>query len=62
MSENERRLISENEALKAAVEQLLARVADLEARLNQNSGNSSKPPSSDMGRKREPPVEPISAG
>lgn len=58
MSGNERRLISENEALKVAVEQLLARVADLEARLNQNSGNSSKPPSSDIGRKREPPVAP----
>jgi transposase len=58
MSENERRLISENKALKAAVEQLLARVADLEARLNQDSGNSSKPPSSDLGRKRKPPVAP----
>ena len=44
MSENEERLISENEALKAALEQLLVRVADLEARLKQNSGNSSKPP------------------
>jgi transposase len=58
MSETERRLISENEALKAAVEQLLARVAELEARLNQNSGNSSKPPSSDAGRKRKPPAAP----
>lgn len=58
MTENERRLISENEALKAALEQLLARVADLEARLSQNSGNSSKPPSSDMGWKRKPPVAP----
>lgn len=39
MSENERRLISESEALKSALEQLLARVAELEARLK-NSGNS----------------------
>jgi transposase len=49
MSENDRRLISENQALKAVVEQLLERVAELESRLNQNSGNSSKPPSSDTG-------------
>jgi transposase len=35
------------EQLMAKVEMLTARVADLEARLNQNSGNSSKPPSSD---------------
>lgn len=58
MSENERRLVSENEALKSALEQLLARVAELEARLKQNSGNSSKPPSSDLGRKRKPPTAP----
>jgi len=58
MNENEQRLIAENQALKAMVEQLLARVAELEARLNQNSGNSSKPPSSDMGRKAKPPVGP----
>lgn len=52
------RLRAENKALKAMVEQLLARVAELEARLNQNSGNSSKPPSSDMGRKPKPPSAP----
>ncbi len=52
MSENERRLISENEALKAEAERLLTRVSDLKARLNRNWGNNSKPPNSDMGRKR----------
>jgi len=34
-------------AVRAVVVALLARIADLEARLNQHSGNSSKPPSSD---------------
>jgi transposase len=44
-----RSLLAENAALKA-------RVADLEARLNQNSTNSSKPPSADPpGVKRAPP-------
>jgi transposase len=33
--------------LKAKLEAALARIADLEAKLNQNSSNSSKPPSSD---------------
>lgn len=33
----------------------LSRISDLEARLKMNSNNSSKPPSSDMGRKRRPP-------
>lgn len=33
--------------LKALVEKLLAKIADLEARLGMNSSNSSKPPSSD---------------
>jgi transposase len=55
-------VIQLREALAAA----LARIAQLEkengelrARLGQNSGNSSKPPSSDMGgRKRRPPMEP----
>lgn len=47
-------LLSENAALKealvrveAALAQAMARIAELEARLNQNSSNSSKPPSSD---------------
>jgi len=44
-----RRLLAENAALKA-------RVADLEAKLNQNSSNSSRPPSADPpGVKRAPP-------
>lgn len=40
-------LVAENQRLQAQVTHLQARVADLEARLNQHSGNSSKPPSSD---------------
>ena len=39
--------------LEARVEELVARVAELEKRLNMNSSNSSKPPSSD-GLKRKP--------
>jgi transposase len=52
------RLRAENAELKALVVKLLARIDELEAQLKQNSGNSSKPPSSDLGRKRKPPVEP----
>lgn len=59
------RLQAENGELKVMlakllerVDGLLARIDDLEARVKQDSGNSSKPPSSDMGRKRKPPVEP----
>jgi transposase len=52
------RLRKENAELKALVSKLLARIDELEARLKQNSGNSSRPPSSDLGRKRIPPVEP----
>ena len=48
----------ENTELKSLVTKLLGRLDDLEARLKQNSGNTSKPPSSDLGRKRKPPVEP----
>ena len=52
-------LSTENAELKALVAKLLARVEALEAQLRQNSGNSSKPPSSDLGgRKRKPPVDP----
>ena len=36
----------------------MLRHAELEAMVKQNSGNSSKPPSSDLGRKRKPAVEP----
>ena len=40
-------LVAENQRLQEQVAHLQARMADLEARLNQHSGNSSKPPSSD---------------
>jgi transposase len=40
-------LLEENRTLKAQVAELLARVAELEAKLGMNSRNSSKPPSSD---------------
>ena len=41
------------------IEGLESRIAELEARLNQDSTNSSKPPSSDpIGAKRKPPVPP----
>lgn len=44
---------------QAVVRLLLARIADLEARLRQNSTNSSKPPSSDgLHRKPAPPRPP----
>jgi transposase len=43
----------------AVIETLENRIAELEARLNQNSTNSSKPPSSDpIGVKRRPPDPP----
>jgi transposase len=46
-------------AMRQRVEQLEARVHDLEARLKLNSTNSSKPPSSDpIGLKRKPPAPP----
>jgi len=41
-------LLEENAKLRALVEQLMKRVADLEAQLKKNSKNSSKPPSSDQ--------------
>ena len=47
----------ENEALKAQVAALLERVAKLEAELaaaRKNSGNSSKPPSSDIAKPPRP--------
>jgi hypothetical protein len=40
-------LLEENRVLKELVAALTAKIAELEARLNKNSGNSSKPPSSD---------------
>jgi transposase len=48
-------------AILAVIASLENRIADLEARLNQNSTNSSKPPSSDppaVKVKRRPPVPP----
>src|ERR1700759_835328 len=46
-------------ALRQRVDELEARLGDLEARLKLNSTNSSKPPSSDpIGMKRRPPAPP----
>jgi transposase len=46
-------------AMRQRVDELEARVGDLEARLKLNSTNSSKPPSSDpIGIKRKPPAPP----
>lgn len=41
------RLLAENQALREEVIRLRARIEELEARLNKNSSNSNKPPSSD---------------
>lgn len=46
------------EQLMAKVEALTAKVAELEARLNQNSSNSSKPPSTDPPGAPRPPKKP----
>ena len=47
------------ESLRCRIAELDQRVADLEARLQLNSTNSSKPPSSDpIGLKRKPPTPP----
>lgn len=56
-------LLSIIEHQQKQIDTLTSRVADLEARLNQNSGNSSRPPSSD-GIKRKPgiPKEPKGHG
>jgi transposase len=49
-------ILAENARLRQENAELRARVADLEAKLNQNSTNSSKPPSADPpGVKRAPP-------
>jgi transposase len=46
-------------AMRQRVDELETRVGDLEARLQLNSTNSSKPPSSDpIGMKRKPPASP----
>jgi transposase len=49
------RLEAENGPLKQELWELKQRFAALEARLNQNSGNSSKPPSSDPPSVKLPP-------
>jgi len=56
-------LLSIIEHQQKQIDELTSRVAYLEARLNQNSGNSSRPPSSD-GPKRKPgiPKEPKGRG
>jgi transposase len=47
------------DSLRTRIAELEQRGAELEARLNQNSTNSSKPPSSDpIGLKRKPPAPP----
>src|SRR5215203_772309 len=46
--------------LEGRVAQLEARAADVEARLNQNSANSSKPPSSDPPAIKRAPPRPAS--
>jgi transposase len=51
-------LLKEIRALRAQLEAAMTRIAELEAQGKQNSGNSSKSPSSDLGRKRKPPVDP----
>jgi transposase len=47
-------------ALEAKIAELVAKVAELEARLNQNSTNSSKPPSSDAPHVKPAPPQPPS--
>jgi transposase len=49
------RLRAENAALQALVEEQGRRIAELEARLNKDSHNSNKPPSSDSPFKKPPP-------
>jgi transposase len=49
------RLRAENAALRALVEQLRQQIAELQARLNKDSHNSNKPPSSDSPFKKPPP-------
>jgi transposase len=49
------RLRARNAELPALVEQLRQRVAVLEARLNKDSHNSNKPPSSDPPFQKQPP-------
>ena len=50
------------EAQRETIAQLMARVAELEARLAQNSSNSGKPPSSDPPGKRDERPKPKASG
>lgn len=50
------RLLAENQALREEVKMLKARVEELEAKLNANSSNSNKPPSSDPPFVKRPEV------
>ena len=50
------------QALQARVVELEARLAQLEARLQQNSSNSSRPPSSDPLHRRKPAAKPPPSG
>jgi transposase len=45
-------LLQKISKLEALLEAAMTRIAELEAKGKQDSGNSSKPPSSDLGRKR----------
>jgi hypothetical protein len=51
-------LLQKISKLETLLEAAMTRIAELEAKGQQDSGNSSKPPSSDLGRKRKPPVDP----
>src|SRR5436309_4155378 len=55
-------LLAQIAALAAQVTQLQAQVTELQARLNQNSRNSSRPPSADGPQHRPPPPKPPPSG
>src|SRR5439155_238585 len=55
-------LLAQIAALAAQVTQLQAQVTQLQARLNQNSRNSSRPPSTDGPQHRPPPPKPQPGG
>src|SRR5436309_10687661 len=55
-------LLAQIAALAAQVTQLQAQVTQLQARLNQNSRNSSRPPSADGPQHRPPPPKPPPSG
>ena len=50
--------LHEYEAMKSLIASLIAKVAELEARLNKNSKNSGKPPSSDGPKKGKAEKQP----